>query len=275
MARRGAARALGAHRGLDLARRGGRAYLERRFQRRRASGVHHRPLSGDRAGFRGFLRPASHRLHLSGGDRERGGVLQVRGRQGAASERRPALHRFRRGARAQSAHRHLALPLRHVRPERRTRRSERRHQRLRQGGARCGRGNLPSYAGHGGSPAALRRMGADDARGPLRAEYIVNAAGLWAREVGRLIGGGTPRDTDGASISRHQRASRSWRRSAGRFQPPSISTAPCICARRAKGFSSAPTSRTAAIGRSMERRRISASSSCRRTSIASSPRSTR
>ena len=39
------------------------------------------------------------------------------------------------------------------------------------------------------------------AAGPLRAEYIVNAAGLWAREVGRLMGAGAARDTHGAPVS--------------------------------------------------------------------------
>ena len=44
-------------------------------------------------------------------------------------------------------------------------------------------------------------------KGTVHAEHIVNAGGLWAREVGAMAGVYFPLSPDGASVSRHRRRS--------------------------------------------------------------------
>ena len=73
-------------------------------------------------------------------------------------------------------------------PDRRPCRSGRRDARLCQGRARKRRGGLPLHARDGLKPRPDGTWDVITDKGNLRAEHVVNAAGLWAREVGRMAG---------------------------------------------------------------------------------------
>ena len=75
-----------------------------------------------------------------------------------------------------------------LRPARRPCRSMGRDARLHQIGADRGSRNLSSHARHRASPTTGRSWDVITEKGEIRAEHVVNAGGLWAREVGRLVG---------------------------------------------------------------------------------------
>ncbi len=93
------------------------------------------------------------------------------------------------GARAQSAHRSAALHRRAVARRRRALRSLRHDAGLRQGGAaarRLGRA-LHARAVAGTARATAPGTSLTD-KGAVHAEHVVNCGGLWAREVGHMVG---------------------------------------------------------------------------------------
>ena len=90
-------------------------------------------------------------------------------------------------------------------------------------------------------------------KGEVHAEHVVNAGGLWAREVGRMVGREHPvlamehmySITDEMpEVRRHQRRDRQ-----GSGCMPWTSTARCTCARNAAACCSARTSGPASRGR--------------------------
>ena len=82
------------------------------------------------------------------------------------------------------------LRRRAVRPDRGPRRSDRRHARLREVRPDGRRGGPPAHAGHRACRNVRTRRGTSRSRmgDPIHAEHVVNAGGLWAREVGRMVG---------------------------------------------------------------------------------------
>ena len=104
-------------------------------------------------------------------------------------------------------------------------------------------------------------------QGTVHAEHVVNAGGLWAREVGRFVGLELPVLCMAHQYLHHRgdarKSSPSTRRPARRSSTASTSTASSTCARSAPACWSAPTSRTACHGRRRWRRGISPPSSCR------------
>ena len=113
-------------------------------------------------------------------------------------------------------------------------------------------------------------------KGEIHAEHIVNAGGLWAREVGRMIGLELPVlgmehmylvTDDMAEV-----AAFTTPNAVTSCRWPSTSRARSTSARSRAGCSWAPTSRPACRGRRRSRRGPSTRSCCHRTSTASRPR---
>ena len=76
-----------------------------------------------------------------------------------------------------------------LQPARRPRRSVRHDARLRQGGAQSRRRGLSLHARHRADAARRTAPGTSSpTRARSVAEHVVNAGGLWAREVGRMVG---------------------------------------------------------------------------------------
>ena len=132
-------------------------------------------------------------IHLTGGIMLAGtpdslDFLEDRARPGQGARSRERVHLDRGGEAAPSADRGRAVRGRPVRPLRGAHRSVRRHPRLRQGGASRRRRDLSENAGDRAQAGGGRRLVGGDASGTIKAEAVVNAGGLWAREVGRLVG---------------------------------------------------------------------------------------
>ena len=61
------------------------------------------------------------------------------------------------------------------------------------------------HAGCGNKPARRRYLGRHHAkRQHVHADVVINAAGLWAREVGRMAGVDSATDADGAPVFRNR-----------------------------------------------------------------------
>ena len=108
------------------------------------------------------------------------------------------------------------------------------------------------------------------------AEHVVNAGGLWAREVGRMVGARTAGPRDGAHVSGHRGDA------GGRRVQPAPATncriaidfkAEIYLRQERTGMVLGTYERPACRGRRGRRRGISAPNCCRRTSTASRPRS--
>ena len=84
--------------------------------------------------------------------------------------------------------------------------------------------------------------------GNVHAEHVVNAGGLWAREVGRMVGPRAAHPRHGAPVPHHRRHAGA-RGQEGAAALPSISRARSISARSAAACSWAPTSAPACPGR--------------------------
>ena len=169
------------------------------------------------------------------------------------------------------------LRRRAVRPGRGPRRPDRRHPRLRQVRPAGRRRGPPAHAGDralASGPDGTWDVHIENGD-PIHAEHVVNAGGLWAREVGRMVGIELPvlamehmylltedmpevaanvaktgqRDADGARLRRRD------------LHPPG----------RRRRCSSARTSRRACRGRRARRRGTSGRSSSSRTSTGSRP----
>ena len=185
--RRGAGRAARAHLRLDVARGWWHAHAERRPQRLQAAAVHDRALQGDRSrAGAGLHDPPARRADA--GRQPRAPRLAADGAGPRAVPRHGARdHHGRRGQRLfplmedQYFVGALFDPVEgHVDP---TGVTNAYAIRARNGG--------PRWSATRWSPTCASADGTWDVitdRGEIHAEHIVNAGGLWAREVGRMVG---------------------------------------------------------------------------------------
>ncbi len=166
------------------------AHAQRRPQRLQAAAVHHRAVPEDR----GRAPGQSCSIHLPGGlmladDRERLDWLRMAQARGRYLGMDLEIISPGRGQGDLPAPGGAVLRRRAVRSGRGPRRPQRRHQRLRD---LRPPGRAPrSTATPGSATCASGADGTWDVitdQGDIHAEHIVNAGGLWAREVGRMIG---------------------------------------------------------------------------------------
>ena len=89
-----------------------------------------------------------------------------------------------------------------VRPGRGPRRPDRGHPRLRQVRPAGRRGGPPAHAGRRARRSGRTGRGTSGSRAAtsIHAEHVVNAGGLWAREVGRMVGHRAAGPRDGAPL---------------------------------------------------------------------------
>ena len=214
---RRAARARPAHLGHDVAR--GRADGHVRLDVGdvdRDAQVHPRPLRAARGRDRPVDRVQAGRLHR--GRRRRRPARGVPPGLGVQPllRRRRARDLARRGQGAVPARAHRRHPRRLLRQGGRPRQPGRRHDGARQGRAPC-RARRSSRASR--SPASRPQRGAvtgvDDRHGDIEAEYVVNCAGMWARQLGAQVGRQHPAAGRRALLPDH-RADRRARRRRGR-----------------------------------------------------------
>ena len=142
-----------------------------------------------------------------------------------------------------------------VRPGRGPRRPDRRHPRLREVRPDGRRRGPPAHAGRRAWSSGRTAPGTSDVESgdTIHAEHVVNAGGLWAREVGRMVGHRAAGPGHGAHVPAdrgHARGRRrTSRRPATRCRWRSTSPARSTSARRAGRCSWARTSRRACRGR--------------------------
>ena len=179
-------------------------------------------------------------VHITGGvmlaaTPERFEFLKMMRSRGPLSRPRHGDDLGRRGGAPLPADGQEAFRRRALQHARRPCRPVRRHARLRQGGAHAGRRGLSLHARDG--PQARARTGPGTSitdKGTIHAEHVVNAGGLWAREVRPHGRAGAAGARHGAPVHHHRGHSRGRRLADRRCCTSSISTARSTCARKAR-----------------------------------------
>ena len=176
---------VGAHERLELACGGADPHDQLGSEHQPAAGLHDQSVQGDRGDLRPFDRHAFHGRLLSGIEPGLVRLSEARALQGALHGAGSGVHQRRGGGAPSSAHRSEALHCRAVGSAGR---------RLDPSGvvyayAKAARVHGAKYYTH--TPVLSTRQRADGSwdvetpQGTINAEIVVNAAGLWAREVGQ------------------------------------------------------------------------------------------